>query len=353
MRKVFALVLALGLVFPGTAFGTGDVIGKFGISEAPEITGLNIYTDLACTIPATSLTPQQKYYIKIDVTDNDGIASLKGLDVRMWYDSEGAEQSGSVLDSIDSYQPDEMIAIYWWNDQDVLNFVGGSGTWELDHAQVVKPENPDPEETSFSFIIPLTVGKLAQETSGNAKWQLGVKAYDQFAQTCSYFSNAGIFGLPMNWYGEIVVESGTEVDWGGIPANTRYYSPQARQVLSEKISYLSNGSYGEQVKADNLWYLIGGDMVNEYVTRVESVTADDTFGLKIGNTDDHAQAAILDGDGDVFVTVRSGIERAIAEGVTEVANIADDYYLFIELAPVFSSGAYSGNITFGIFNDNQ
>ena len=93
MKRILALclvfMLSLSLVTPAAAGTEGPVTGRFGTSAVPTVNSIAVYTDAALTSPATSLTPQQTYWIKVSVTDNDGIGNLSYLYTHLWYDSDG------------------------------------------------------------------------------------------------------------------------------------------------------------------------------------------------------------------------------------------------------------------------
>lgn len=356
MKRGFIIVLALLLVLPALALAEDNVTGKFGIAHAPVVENIEVYTDEACTEVATSLTPQQTYYIKIDVSDADGIDTVVGLEVRLWYDVDGKITESIMMDSSQIPYPDKGFVFSCYSLNGTIYIPFNKGSWDVGEA-VIEPQS----ETTASYTIPVTIGKLAMETTTEEDaWMIGVYAKDELDtpedpfQGEAYYKNGDIDGLPMNWYGEILVEENTEVDWGDIPGGIKYSHDKSRQGLTGKISYLSNGTYGEQVKAAEEWDLVDGEGFASRV--VDNPTVEDTFSLKVGKTQDHSAAKTLNASEDVFISIHEGNERAKYVGTTvegeEVPNSAD-YNLFIELASEFTVGTYSGSITFGIRNDHD
>ncbi|MTI95548.1 MAG: hypothetical protein FH749_08675 [Firmicutes bacterium] len=358
MKRIHVFALVLVLIVPTVVFaqGSDNVTGKFGVAHAPEVTGIEVYTNEACTEVATSLTPQQEYFIKIDVSDEDGIDTVLNLEVRLWYDVDGAITDTIMSDSSQIPYPDKGFVFLCYSQTGAIFIPFNKGSWDVGEAIIEQHT-----DTTASYTIPVTIGKLAMETTtDDDAWMIGVYAKDELHtpddpfQGEAYYEKNGTAGLPMNWYGEIVVEENTAVDWGNIPGGTKYSDDEARQELNQGISYLSNGTYGEQAKAAKEWDLIVGEGQASRVAMDPTVA--NNFSLKVGKTQDHSAAETLDSSEDAFVSIQTGNERAVFVGTTaegeEVANPAD-YNLFIELATEFTVGTYSGSITFGIFNDHE
>ncbi|MTI95549.1 MAG: hypothetical protein FH749_08680, partial [Firmicutes bacterium] len=222
MKRAFILTLILLLAVPSLGLASGDVTGTFGIASTPQIESIRVYQSDG-TSPAQTLTPQQDYIIELDISDADGIGTVDKLVVKLWYDEDGGEVSGTDMNSITNYRSDEMIEIYWWKSTGTLAFTGASGSWQLDVDSAVLPTDFNAERTDICTIkIPVTIGKIARETIGNAKWQLGARVVDDYniLSSYAYFETGYVYGLPMDWYGEIIVNQGVEVDWGNIPAGT-------------------------------------------------------------------------------------------------------------------------------------
>lgn len=349
MKKALILTLALLLAVPSIVLASGDVIGTFGIASAPQIDDIRVYVSDGIN-PAQFLTPLQDYIIEIDISDADGIGSVDKFVVKLWYDDDGGEVSGTDMNSITNYRADEMVEIYWWRSTGTLAFTGAQGTWELDTENAVLPDSFDDGMTGICTIkVPVTIGKIARHTTGDARWQIGVMVEDDYSilKAYDYFFTGSHYGMLMDWYGEIIVNPGVEVDWGNVPAGIDYSSNNAEQILSGEVSYLSNGYYHEQVKADSQW-----SKVDASETKVDLVTDfndNNQFGLRVGDDSDSNNANQVSGS---FIEVRQNVTWAEynTDLMQEVANVADDYHMFIKLHSEFDTGFYSGNITFGIAN---
>ncbi len=361
-KKCSALLLALFMlaaIFSPAVFAsaTGEITGKFGTTTAPVVTEILIHNAAVEALPTTttvvtaSLTPQQEYDIKVTVTDADNINELNNLVVKLWHDETG---SAYVDTDFNSKTDDAQTAaiITWTRSGNTAALTPGETTWSLVGSTLPEVFT----ETSFTFIFRVKIGKVATATTDNAKWQIAAKATDAGSLTgYRVYSVESTYGLPMAWYGETQVPGNHEVNWGSVSAGINFDVENAKQqVFSEEesnvINFIANGNYGEQVKAATSWAKASGDGPAT-VTRNADAGAENTFALAvdINETYDAGTAKILPASADF----ESTSTRITGTQTPETGQNQDDYYMFIKLNESFAAGnpsAYSGAITFGIYN---
>lgn len=365
LRKTLALVLAIVFLIslvPATVFAdepeehqSGEITGQFGTTTAPEVTSIVIHNEGTEVVP-TDLTPQQQYDIKVNVTNEDDIDELDELVVKLWFDSPGNAYEEGDFDSATA-DAQEVAVITWERSGNTAALTPGDTSWSLDDQTL--PESVDFDGTSFEFVFTITIGKVAKETATqDNKWQLAAKVTDQGSLDHYLAYSVGEeYGLGMNWYGEIEVPDAHQVNWGSIPAGIDFDHVDAvKRVVSgesdEIITFIANGGYQEQVKADTTWNRASGDGPTE-VTRNTDAAAENTFALAIDTTDTYdgeAEGSSILLAADDFIGFRGGAPKS---ATNEAGDEVSDYYMFIKLSDPFAAdnpSSYSGGITFGITN---
>lgn len=344
-------VLLLAAMLPVSVFAadSGEITGKFGIGSAPEVESIQIFEDDGVSVPE-SLTPQQDYIIKITVNHADTLAELNNIYAYLWYDAEGDDTTYEA-----AYTSPEYI-FFEWNQalggnfsavrQDALN----QQTWVLDTDNCSQPA--DLGLTSGTFVYKFKIGKVATQTLVPAKWQVGAYVADKDEEEDSMiYDETGVYGLPMDWYGETLVPAAYEVEWDNAFAGMNFDDNKAGEQVfkvDNEITFISNGTFAEQVKAASSW--TGTDASTAAL--IDNIGKDDSltsgqkeFALKIG-----LDATFIDTfdsvNDDPFTEIRNTNDQTLEEG-TEIS----DYFMFLKLSDDFVAGpTYSGSITFGITN---
>lgn len=362
LKKSTAILLALlmlaAIFSPAVFANPGEITSKFGTTTAPEVTELSVHDlpgeedPLGSGAAATGFTPQQEYDIKVTVTDADTIDELSTLVVKLWHDESGSNHDVADFNGVTESASDGAV-ITWTRSGTTVALTPGETTWSLVDSTLPTVF----EGTSFTFVFRVKIGKVATETTGDAKWQVAAKAIDQGSLT-GYLAHSveSTYGLPMAWYGETLVPENHEVNWGSVSAGINFDADNAKQRVfsgeeSSVITFIANGNYGEQVKAATEWTKTTSGDGPASVTRNDDAGSADTFALAVGINDTYtAETAKTLPDSVDFgdtPTRGTGVQTA------ETGQNQSDYYMFIKLNQSFADGnpsAYSGAITFGIFN---
>ncbi len=385
---VLALVLALTLAPPlARAEQTGEVTGIFNVATAPEITNISVKPH-GEEDEATSLTPLQKYDITVEVSSSNTINDLSMLKVALWYDENGNDYGEDKFDEVSAnltfhdeewgtaiagsdqqkhgtifWDRDNIMGCPWERDdpnKPYFNDTEMATRWVIEDYNV--PEEGDFDSDTFSFTFTVWVSRVALKTYDEAKWQVVARVVSQ-SELDHYlvYNSTGEpanYGLSMNWYGEVIVPSNHIVDWGILPVGINFDDEVARQRIffeGKNMTVYANGYYGRQVKADTEWFKeSGGDLSS--VLRTENADAENTFALRIrasagGDIDydeDTAKDLPISGEGEEdFIDLLREVEPTKQQG-----SIVSNDYMYIKLNETFPSATYSGNITFGIFNDS-
>ena len=350
MKRILALclvfMLSLSLVTPAAAGTEGPVTGRFGTSAVPTVNSIAVYTDAALTSPATSLTPQQTYWVKVSVTDNDGIGNLSYLYTHLWYDSDGGAPvwagrgAGNLPASSMGYTFINTAGT--WSE----GYAGGT-TWEFTLVSApTAAQSADINVTTFDFVYSVKIGKIAAETvTSPEKWQVMAYAYDAQAQTAELgYQSGGVYGLPMNWYGEVIVPTSYTVDWGIVPAGMNFNSVSAVESITGGVTYIANGIWVGQFKAATSW-TNGG---SQTFTLSAAPTTVNTFALKgfPGSLSDPVNAGTMFDAAGGYVLETTGVSG------TPEAGWNLPQYLYLKISPTVTNGGYfTGAITYGIRND--
>lgn len=330
--KIIALVLAMLLVMtvasPAVlAAPEGQVTGRFGINAPPTITSVSL--------TPTAVTPQTSSTVSVVVSDSDNISDLSTLVVKVRYDADGGIPTVGEFDAA-SAGVQTAVAIVTWthtggnNSTTVLT--PAATTWSVS-GYTVPTTNGNFNGTSFTFSFPITIGKVATETSGSALWQIDAKATDSVGQTAY---NYDAEGAAMNWYGEITVPAGT-LDWGSLPPGSDFAATS--KPFGSTIAFVANGPYDERVRSSASWT---GATYTATLDATGAAANAGQFSLRADDTSTLGSAVLVDSTG---VTVDdTGVQTA------EAGDSAANYYLWLKLAPVFNKDVYNGTITFIVAN---
>ncbi len=345
------LCLGLLLLTASPVFADeGDVTGSFGTAEVPQVISILIH-DTGTTDEPGSLTPMQTYDIKVTVTKGEGLGELDNLVVKLFADTAGNGLDQYTESNFDAATADlTSAAVITWSKStnSAALDAGESESWALGTATLPPAGDIDGEgdPTSFTFVFPLTIGKIARETDGDYyEWYLAAKVTDASALSeYGYFESTVPYKL-MNWYGEMTVPDDKVIDWGGLPAGTLSTDDNASERLAFGMRYIANGGYMKTVKTDTVWT---ADPVGS-VTLTENLqpTGLDEFYLRAYYMDSYALGVTLDADGQPVYM--GGVASA---STNEIGFVAANENLWIALSTNMTIGrVYSGAIYYGIVNN--
>lgn len=361
MILVIVFMLTVVNALPAAAADEGPVSGSFSLKVPPALTGLQVYTDSALTTVATGLQPTKTYWVKVSVTDNDGLGDLSSLKVVMFY-SEAGEPTISTVDWKATYAtslPETLEVLMWDRETNAITHTLDGTTWVVsDSAEHPLPTAdkiaPGTTTTSYDFVFQVKIGKVAEETANTNinKWQVAAVALDANNYTTySIFSDKGVFGLSMDWYGEIIIPANAIIDWGPVKSGLLMSETAAAKAPSVggvpvTIAYISNGDYSDGVKvtSSNLTWKAGTSGVT---LKTNHLNAANTFSLKVKKG---LPAKLV---GAIPVWENSYIAFTSENGIiTSESGMQDgNYTVYLGLSSnITYPGTYTGAINFVIAN---
>jgi hypothetical protein len=336
-KRILVLVAMLALV-PATTFAAapeGSVTGTFSNNSPPSITSVTLWDTADTPAEASDMTPQVKYDARVVVTDADGLTDLNTVVVKVWHDSNGGNPTEAEFNDITAGNAQTAIIITWTEgDTFVLAEETGS-SWDMTVSDCVAPANL-PGTFQFKF----TVGKVATETSGLAKWQIAAMVTDDAVPAQTAFNYDTTPGATMNWYGEITVPGATTVNWGAVNPGMNFAEDiSSEQALGVTIKYISNGAFDEKVKSGATW--TGVPSGTATLDADGSCTVDSHFALKAADT------GTLPTDSNGLVDAINGVTIDDTGTQTlEAGHEVSTNTLWLKLASTFTKATYSGTITY-------
>ena len=190
--------------------------------------------------------------------------------------------------------------------------------------------------TTFTWSFTVNVGKVATETNGSDRWQIGAKATDDASAT-DYNYDAS--NAQMNWYGEISGLGSVTVDWGMIAPGIDFADAGANEAISATVTYVANGAYDEKVSSGATWT---GGAETATLDPTGAVTNPDEFALKADDTATLGSAVLVDTTGVAIDD--TGTQTNESGGQVSTNN------LWIKLASTFAKETYTGTITYIVAN---
>lgn len=321
-----------------------EVIMRTGSTEAPLITLVQLHDHGTTGTPA-ALTPRQTYDIKVTVSDADGLGNLDSLLVKVYDDSTGSLNESEGAFNTVAVNEQHAVSMTWTRSTNSVVF-NAIGSWSLGTSTLPSQEHLDgvDDPTSFTFVFPLTIGKVACETNGDRyEWYVGARAVDSGALTGFGYFNGSYPYLNMNWYGEVSVPSNATVNWGGLSAGTTYSDANAKQDLGGPVTYTANGDHAYTLKSSTSW--TAADL-SEAVLDDDLSGDTDHFALKAWPADDYDSAVQLDPSGN-FITL-----GAVDGATADYGQAIESYHFWIALSSAMTTPrVYSGTLTFGIANN--
>ena len=279
----------------------------------------------------TAMTPQTEYTVSVSVSDANGKSDLTTVVLKVYYDGDGGtptegEAEGQTADT------QTCAIITWTQSSDTFAINPSTDTsWSLGTCS-------SPGSLPGDFTFKFTVGKVATQAVGgaapNPRWQITAKVTDDSGLTDFGYDSYDSEGAGMNWYGEITVNTGS-VNWGTVALGSGF---DANSQTDISVTYICNGAYNQQVKADGSWTNGGGASVA--LSGADPGAGEFSLKADVDATLDGADLVSTDTD---WVTIDSGSQTGEG-GNTESANT-----LWLKLG---SSGipdvTYSGDIHYRI-----
>ena len=348
---VTALVLSFGLL-PNPAFAatSGSSTGSITVAQvAPTFTYsapnsstvLEVYSDLGLTTPATSLTPQVEYWVKVTVGDANTLADLSTIKVIFKYFAADSTGSTDINTETGSNQTEAVLSCTgagggtpsWTIDG------GASGTWAIVSGDCVQPTT---SASSGSYVFAFKPGKVATQSAGGVQANAGFAIYAWVKNSGSdtdyvwYQDGSSNVKKGINWYGETTVNTAS-VTWSGIAPGTDFNGTNSKQT-NISVKYIANGNYHNAVGALGAW--TGG--LGATMDATGACGTARNFALKAWN-DDTASSAVL-------VTVAGTTVQTGQSQTAEAGNTVTTNTLYLKLASVFPVATYAGTVTYTIAN---
>jgi hypothetical protein len=246
-----ALVAVLLLLAPAAyADLGGSTSGSFGAKpKVPVVESIEIY-DALTDLAVTSMTPQETYYAKLNVTCLSKLKDLKTVQATIYYDEDGLDPAPAG-----GGDTQKLAILTWTAAGDTWSIASGGGdtTWVLTgsciHADVVTGSLTN-GDWRFYFIP----GKVATEapsvTDASAEWDaegLAENEQDDWSD--------GIYlavDKEMVWFGEIELAAGT-ADWGDVDLGLVFSNepPNPKPDTGLSINYIANGDYFEDIASED------------------------------------------------------------------------------------------------------
>ena len=372
------------------------------IDDTNSISGSNI-------ISGASLTPQKKYYVKLEIYDRETIADVTRVAINFFdnsTDSDGDTFRGKPEPNANSRG--ESVVIGWdrgnlHSSQGAIglfdsiepgtagenmdghaivgNTISSIVSWEI--IQSTAPAvgvNENLTEAAFEFIF--KISRVAREGINN--WQFGYYIQDgvQNNNTINTITNPGVTTgsdpdsgrstYSMQWYGEINVP--TAISWSGITPGVDFTDP-ASVVTGTGFEYFVNGGFEIAAQISNQWTPSATQVANVQPAQLTGAAVIDAsnppqaFAMEIltqsavgknGSTpvaftpdptdlEDYSFEVVIQrsptANGNVFIK-EAGINNA-----TPINSDFEGYTFYLKTSTDLQNATYSGEIKFTLRND--
>ncbi|MCX6000062.1 MAG: hypothetical protein NTU41_10885 [Chloroflexi bacterium] len=278
------------------------------------------------TLTNVSMTPQQQYAVTVNVANDEGKTDLTTLVLKVWYDTDANPPTVGDHDG-QSADTQKCAVITWTRTTDTFAISPSSSTtWSLGSCT-------SPGSLPGDFTFRFTVGKVAAEASGAAKWQITAKVTDSLSQTAF---NYDATPPTMNWYGEVVVNTAS-INWGTVALGSGFTDDTTNRVTGISVTYVCNSNYSMQVKASSPWTGSGASIA----LSASASPGDGQFALKADHDATLAGAVLV--LSTAYVTFDTGTRTG------EAGNTATGNSLWLKLgASGIPAVQYSGIIYYAI-----
>ena len=375
------------------------------IDDTNSISGSNI-------ISGASLTPQKKYYVKLEIYDRETIADVtrvavsffdntdysdgdtfrgkpepsstsNGKSVVIGWDRGNLHSSQGAIGLYTSVNPVEDPNRSMDYHAVVGNTISSINSWEI--VQSTAPAvgvNENLTEAAFEFIF--KISRVAREGINN--WQFGYYIQDgvQNNNTINTITNPGITTgsdpdsgrstYSMQWYGEINVP--TTISWAGITPGVDF-TDSASVVTGAGFKYYVNGGFEIAAQISNQWTPSATQVANVQPAQLTEAAIIDAsnppqaFAMEIitqsaSGNNESSQVAFnpkpSDSNGlseEVVIQrtpnpVSTGIGYFAEQGFENTASgdgELDGYTFYLKTSTDLQNATYSGEIKFTLRND--
>jgi len=212
-----------------------------------------------------SLIPRQQYKIQLTILDQDTIADLESLEIRLWNSSDS-----NLYENLNEVGTNgKTFVVKWTAITNTFTLVTQEGitsadmSWELIGFHV--PLESDLTEKSFTFEVEFIISKVAPRST-LTEWHVGAKIEDgrvsvEEAEKINVITETEVTklsqdlslenGFNMAFYGEVILPEQSQFVWEGANAGTRF-SDNISDSISN-IVFISNDTYESQIKSSEIW----------------------------------------------------------------------------------------------------
>ena len=359
-------------------------------------------------ISGSSLTPQQSYYVKLEIYDRETLADVTRVAINFFdnsNDSDGDTFRGSPEPN---YNDAGQSVVMGWDRGNLHSSQGAIGlfdsvgpgfagqnmdghvivgntksgiAWEI--IQSTAPAvgvDDNLTEAAFEFIF--KISRVAREGSNN--WQFGYYIQDGVLNNNSINTitnpgitpgsnpDAGRSTYSMQWYGEI--NAPTAISWSGITPGVGF-SDSASVVTGTGFEYFINGGFEIAVQISNQWTPSATQVANVQSAQlteagiIDSSNPPQAFAMELitqgatgtngatrvaftpnpSDSNDYSNEIVLqttpDPAGEGFIE-----ERGISNDPNRAPEL-DGYTFYLKTSTDLQNATYSGEIKFTLRND--
>lgn len=283
-----------------------------------------------------TLIPRQQYKIQLTILDQDTIADLESLEIRLWNSSDSNLYENLSEVGING----KAFVVKWTAVSNAFTLITQEGitsadmSWELIGFHV--PLESDLAEKSFTFEFEFIISKVAPR-SISTEWHVGAKIEDghvsvEEAEKINVVTEVEETklrqdlslenGFNMAFYGEVILPEQSQFVWEGANAGTRF-SDHITDSISN-IIFISNDTYESQIKSSEIWdAVLTQEVIDSMLITPTNLAALliilETDSL-LGVTFDEFNLAILDSILLVDTIYLPGVEGENLTGATLTSN---------------------------------
>jgi len=341
-----ALVAALLLLVPAAYADTGSTTGSFGAkAQPPVVESIEIY-DALTNAAVTSMTPQEAYYAKLNVTCVNKLKHLKTVQATIYYDEDGSDPAPAGGGDT------QKLAILTWSaatDTFSIDSGGGSTTWELDPLTYTSSHSDVTGSlTNGDWLFYFMPGKVATEAPSVAYASAEWDAEGLAENKSDVWSTAEYLAIDkeMVWYGEITVAGA--VDWGDVDLGLVFSDepPNPKPDTGVSTNYIANGDYYEDIASED-WDDGAGETValrEDWANNDDPPDAAGQFALKADDDATLADAVTVKKATTEYVHINNTGAQTGEAGVDVTTN---SLWLSLSETGIYP-GTYEGSIWYQI-----
>ena len=272
----------------------------------PLVSVAGIYEPDRTTL-TTSINPQAEYAARVTVSDADGLATLRFVQVAVFLDADGDDDPADAPGAGNA----QTAAILTWTNGSPPSWsisAGSPTTWALVAANCVQPSLSGNSETWWFHFRP---GKVATESTD---WDANALAEDSSGAQGSLYDGSD---YDMNWYGEVQVST-PSVNWGIVMLGSDF---PANVQTNVSITYIANGNYQQQARASSPW----GTAPRWVALNEGGIPGPGQFSLKANSAPNLGGAVLVPSGG--YATIATGTQTL------ESGNTVPGNTLWLRLGP--------------------